>query len=169
MSEFIEQENYNEKRPTQLLVIAILSFVYMGWGILSNLSALASGPMDQEDLTQMKAEVLKNTEQFKEMDAEWAINFMKQMVHYYETINKNHNMNILTTFLIIFIGVAGVVMMLRRMKLGFHIYIIYSFLASVQMYLFVSPNSFSNTMVILSLIFSGIFILLYSRNLNWLK
>ncbi len=169
MSEIIEQENYDEKRPTQLLVIAILSFVYMGWGILSNLSALASGPMSQEDLTQMKVEALKGNEQFKEIGAEWAVNFTKHMVNYFEVINKNHNMSILTTFLIILIGVAGVVMMLRRMKLGFHMYIIYSFLASVQMYLFVSPNSFSNTMVILSLIFSGIFILLYSRNLNWLK
>lgn len=169
MSEIIEQEKQFEKRPTLLLVVSILSLVSMGWAVLGNISSLIRGPESAENIELAKVELSKNISQFKELGADWAVSFVKNAMNYIEVANNNHNLNVLSTIIITLIGIGGVVMMLRRKKLGFHFYIIYSFLASVQVYLFAKPNSFTNFVVIYSLIISAVFVILYSRNLKWLK
>lgn len=170
MSEILEQEERQEKRPVFLTVLAILSFVYIGWSMLSHLLSLARGPMDEEQLEQAKIEMTKSINQVRGTEGmEWVENLLRSAIDMIESTNASHTAYILTGILILVIGVAGVVFMMRGRKLGFHIYIIYSFLASVQIYMFVAPSLLSNAMVIFGLFVSGIFVLLYGLNLKWMK
>jgi len=75
-----------------------------------------------------------------------------------------------TVLLLVFsIGVAGVILMLKRIKLGFHLYITYSILGIGHLYLFAAPNIIPTPLIVISLFFSGLFIFLYSRFLPWMN
>jgi hypothetical protein len=170
MNEILEQEQQQEKRPVFLTVLVILSFVYIGWSMLSHLLSLARGPMTEEQLEEAKVEMTKSINQMKGTDGmEWIEDLMRSSIEMIESTNASHTLYILTGILILVIGIAGVLFMMRGRKLGFHVYIIYSFLASVQIYLFVAPSLLSNAMVIFGLFISGIFVLLYGLNLKWMK
>jgi hypothetical protein len=67
------------------------------------------------------------------------------------------------------IGAFGAFQMWNGKKLGFHIYIIYSLLEIAQMYLFTSASNIPMLVIVYYIIISGIFIILYSRNLKELK
>lgn len=170
MSEVLEQEERRQKRPVFLTVIAILSLINIGWSLLNNIFSLIGGPMNAEELEEAKVEMTKSINQVRGTEGmEWFEDFMRSIIEMIESTNANHTMNVLTGLLILLIGLVGVIFMLKGRKLGFHVYIIYSFLASVQIYLFVSPSLLSNTIVIMSLFLSGIFVLLYGLNLKWMK
>lgn len=175
MTENLEQNTFStssgrEKRPVLLTVLAILSFIYIGWSMLSHLLSLAKGPMNEEQLEQSKVEITKNINQARGSEGmEWLEDLMRSAINMIESTNIHHTTYILTGILILVIGLAGVVFMMRGRKLGFHVYIIYSFLASVQIYLFVAPSILSNAMVIFGLFVSGIFVLLYGLNLKWMR
>jgi hypothetical protein len=72
-------------------------------------------------------------------------------------------------FLVFSIGVASVILMLKRNKLGFHLYISYSILGSGHMYLFASPSIIPTPLIVISLLISGLFIFFYSRFLSWMN
>lgn len=170
MSEILEQGEKQEKRPVFLTVLVILSFINIGWSILSNIFSLIGGPMNEEQLEQAKVEMTKSINQVKGNEGmQWFEDFMRSAIEMIESTNANHTMNVLTGLLILAIGLTGIIFMMRGRKLGFHVYIIYSFFASVQVYLFVSPSLMSNAIVIFSLFLSGIFVLLYGLNLKWMK
>ena len=75
--------------------------------------------------------------------------------------------NLLAVF-IAGIGAASAFMMLKRMKLGFHAYIVYSFLSILSVYAFVAPVNVPSIFILINTIFAGLFVFLYSRNLKWL-
>lgn len=173
MNEILENEHHEpqkENRPTMLLVLVILSFLNIGWSLLSNIASLVSGPMNEEDLEASKVEMTKGLNEIRGQEGlGWLEEFIRGAMDMIEATNANHSLSVLSGIIILLIGVAGVFLMFTGRKLGFHTYIIYSFLAAVQVYLFVSPSLFSNTIVIFSLIISAIFILLYAQNLKWMK
>jgi hypothetical protein len=170
MSEILEQEKPSDKRPVFLTVMGIISLVYMGWSILSSIFSLFRGPMSEDQMEQYKVEITKSINQTKGVDGmELFEEMMRSTMNMVESMNANHYMNLLSSILILVVGVVGVIFMLRRRKLGFHLYIMYSFLTSIQIYLFVAPSTLSNAIVIVSLLFSGIFVLLYGLNLKWMK
>ena len=68
-----------------------------------------------------------------------------------------------------FLGLFGVIFMMRRRKLGFHMYIVYSLLAIGGMLLYVSAENIHISLPIVNVIFSGLFIFLYSRTLHWMR
>ena len=75
--------------------------------------------------------------------------------------------NLLEIFIAL-IGATSAFMMLFRMKLGFHAYIIYSFLSILSVYAFVAPVNVPSILILTNAIFAGLFVFLYSRNLKWL-
>lgn len=169
MTELVENNENNDKRPTLLMVVSILSLVHMAWSLLKNIQSFFSGPMSEDDIEAYKVEVSKSINSIQDVSVTWLEDLLRSTIEMVESVNANHSLNVLTATLILFIGIAGVLLMFNRRKVGFHTYIIYSFLASVQVYLFVSPSLLSNMLVIFSLIISGIFVLLYGLNLKWMK
>jgi hypothetical protein len=71
--------------------------------------------------------------------------------------------------LVAMVGIAAAALMLKGKKLGFHVYIGYSFLYVLQGYLFVSAAVIPSFIIIVNLLIAGLFVLLYSRNLSWLN
>lgn len=170
MSEVLEQEDRREKRPVFLTVLGILSFVNIGWSLISNLFSLFRGPMNEDEMELYKVQVTKSINEIKGTGGmEWFEDLMRSTIDMVESTNAHHTMNVLSGMLILLIGLAGVVFMLKGRKIGFHVYIIYSFIASVQIYLFVAPSLLSNAIVIMGLLLSGIFVLLYGLNLKWMR
>jgi len=170
MNQFIDQEPEEAKRPTILLVAAILSCINIAISLMQNLMAFARGPLNADELEQNKVQLTKSINQFRDMEGmEQMEDMFREMIHMTEVLNANHTLNVLSGILFILLGLAGVIMMLKGKKLGFHMYIFYSFLASVQIYFFMSPSFLTNAMVIFNLIISGVFVFLYSKSLDWLK
>lgn len=164
-------DNHNEQpRPMALLVTAILSYVGMGYSLLQNLISWMRGPLNEQELEQLEVEFSKSMNQAGSLDGGDVVkDLLAEMEMMTATLNNHHTLNVMTGIVFILLGLAGVTLMLKQRKIGFHMYIIYSFLASVQIYFFLKPSLLTNTMVILSLIISAIFILLYSRSLKWMK
>lgn len=170
MSEILEQDERPEKRPVFLTVLGILSFINIGWSIISNLISLGRGPMGEDEMDEFRVQITKSINEVKSAGGmDWLEDFMRSIISMVESTNASHTLNVLTGLLILLIGLFGVIFMFKGRRLGFHIYIIYSFLASVQIYLFVAPSLLSNTIVVVSLFISGIFVLLYGLNLKWMK
>lgn len=169
MSEILENEQ-QKKRPTMLVVLAILSFLNIGWSLISNISSLINGPLNEADMESTKVQMTKGLNDVKGQEGmEWIEEYIRGAMDMVEATNAHHAASVLSGIFILLAGIAGVAFMLKGRKIGFHIYIIYSFLAAAQVYLFVSPSLFTNTMVIVSIVISVIFVLLYAQNLKWMK
>lgn len=165
-----EEINPNEtKRPVFLLVLCILSFVSIGWSLLTAIVSLFTGPASEETMIETKVEFTKQINQMNELGSEWGADIFRKLIHITEATNTAHYSFTMTTIVILIIGALGVFWMLKRKKLGFHLYIIYSLLSAVQLYFFVNAAYVPTFLVIFSAVFSGIFILLYSLNLKWMK
>lgn len=168
MTEILEQEE-PQSRPPLLLVLAILSFISIGVAILSNTLGLIGGPLTEEDLKTQQVEMAKQKSQLRSQGMTGMISFVEKFEGMVEETNKNFYLSKGIMFVTDFVGLFGVILMLRRRKLGFHMYIVYSLLALGGMYLYVSPQNIHIILPIVNVIFSGLFIFLYSRTLHWMK
>ena len=67
------------------------------------------------------------------------------------------------------LGGVSAYFMMKRNHLGFHGYIVYNLLASVSIYFFVSPSMVPSIILIVNLLISLVFVLLYAKHLAWMK
>lgn len=169
MNDFLDSDEERDRRPVFLTVVGILSLVNISWSLIQNITSFLSGPLTEEGMEAYRLEMAKSLSAVQDTGAVWAEDLIQSAMNMAESINVNHTMNLLSSTVILIIGLAAVIMMLKGKKIGFHGYIIYSFLASVQIYLFVTPSLLPNIMVIFSLLASGLFILFYGLNLKWMK
>jgi hypothetical protein len=72
-------------------------------------------------------------------------------------------------FLILVLGLTGVILMYQSRKLGFHFYIIYSIGLVVLPYLFNPITGIPTLLTIVGILYGGLWVLLYSRNLHWME
>lgn len=159
----------NDKRPVLLLVLAILSFISIGFSILGNLWSVASGPMNEDQLIKQRVELTKSKSQMREAGMDGFVDFFDKLEGMTEQVNDNFYFSKVVLFVTDILGLFGVIFMLRRRKLGFHLYIVYSLLALGGIYLYVSPENIHISLPILNVIFGGIFVYLYSRTLHWMR
>jgi len=171
MNEIIGNEELEtpQKRPVFLTVLCVLSFVYIGLSLISGLFSLLTGPASEDAITTMKVLMTTQANEMTDLGVSWAANLMKNMVHIVESTNTQHYLVVLSGILISVIGAIGVFWMLKGKKLGFHFYIIYCLMSVVQLYFFVDAKYIPTFLVVFNIVFSGLWILLYSRNLKWLK
>jgi hypothetical protein len=72
-------------------------------------------------------------------------------------------------FLFLVLGLVGVILMYRAKKLGFHFYILYTLGLVVSPYFFNPITGIPTILTIVGIIYGGIWVFMYSRNLHWLK
>ena len=169
MSDLIDDE-LKVNRPNSIVVLAVLSLLNMGYNLITSFIAMARGPLNSEELQSARVEYTKSINSFADVEGgEMMQSLMREMIAMTETLNAHYMMNIATSIIFVLVGVAGVILMLRQKKIGFHAYIIYSFLISVQIYFFMKPSLLTNSMVIMNLLISALFIFQYSRSLKWMK
>lgn len=157
------------KRPTFLTVLCILTFINLGISLISIPFTLVSGPQSTEQMALTNAELLEGTEELRATGMSSLADMMEQIGRMTSSLNENHYAVMWMTLFNVLIGLAGAVMMWKGRKLGFHLYIIYNILATAYLYMFVSPADIPTLVIVINLLFSGLFIFMYSRNLKWMK
>lgn len=157
------------KRPTFLTVLCILTFVFAGYATLSYfVQAIGGQPkydLFEEQFVKMKIEINK----LKDMGATDIAYGFEKFISQMDLIYQKYVVYYFSYFIVFLTGLIGAILMFRGKKIGFHFYIIYSILYTFLDYLFVGSENVIWFTSISGLIISGIFILMYSRNLKWLK
>ncbi|MES2588953.1 MAG: hypothetical protein V4622_08235 [Bacteroidota bacterium] len=165
-------ENTSEeqkKRPVFLLVLAILSFITIGFGLIGNFLGLLAGPMSPSEMENVMASGLKTVESMQNSGMDSFSESFELIFRMQKYINSNFYPHILVTLLSLIVGFIGVLFMLKGNKKGFHLYIIYNLINVATIYVSVPANEVPNVIIISNVIFAGLFVFLYSRNLHWMK
>ena len=165
----LENNQEEEKRPTFLLVLCILTFVNTGFTILGGISGMISGPPSKEEIRANNVELAKSIEQLEKVNLDYWVDLLKRIQFMTEAFYANFSAYNAVAILVAMAGVAAAALMMKGKKLGFHVYIGYSFLYVLQVYLFVSASVIPSFIIILNSLIAGLFIMLYSRNLNWMN
>lgn len=161
--------NESPKRPNFLMVLAVLSFVSIGFSLLSGVITLSAGPLSDEDIIQQRVELTELSEEMRSNDLESMAVTIEKIQRMLVSLNDHFYANQLLAVLFLAVGFVGVLFMWRGRRLGFHLYIIYSICAAIQLYFFVSPADIPSFLVIWNVLISAVFVLMYARNLHWMK
>lgn len=157
------------KRPVFLLILCILSFVWIGFGVLQGITAIADGPNTDQQIEQAKGDLDRQVEELEKQGiTEWTPTFDK-LKHMVIVMNDNFYAVQALAYLIYAIGLTAVIMMLRGRKLGFHLYIVYSLLSICDYYFFISPAMIPTLVIGFSAFFGILFVGLYAINLKWMR
>lgn len=161
--------NKDEKRPTFLKVLCILTFINTGLSFFGPVFQLVKGPMTSRELTSQKRLMADAGDKLRDLHQDYIADLYDQLFATAAELNNVHYVYNTILLLMVLLGLAAALLMWHRRKLGFHFYIIYSLFSSIGVYLFVSSGSYPLVFAITALIFSGLFIFMYSRNLRWMK
>jgi len=167
----MELDNINErvKRPVFLTVLCILTFVSTGFGVLSGVSGLLGGAPSEEEIVNSNIQINQTIEQFQKLKMDGFIHLLKQIQAMTEEIYANFYVYNLLNFLIICLGLAGAIYMFKGKKIGFYMYVGYSFAGIILLYIMISSVNIPLILTVLQLVLSAIFVFMYSRNLWWMK
>jgi hypothetical protein len=171
MSEYsTEQEYQPTSKPTFLVVLAVLSFISMGLNFLQYLISLMSGPMNQDAWELYEATMYESVGQMNDLGMSGMAAMVEQVIQMSYIANFDYFvLNNVLQLVAVLIGAAGVFMMLRLKKIGFHLYVIYSLLPVVIMYLLFPAEVIATFVVVSTLVVSAIFCVLYALNLKHMK
>ena len=169
MTEELDHLEANNPRPKFLTVLCILSFISTGLGFISSFINLLSGPAGEEEMLNQKVEMTKAISDLRQVGMDSFVDLMTKIQAMTEEINDHFYLASILALITVGLGLFGVFKMWKGFKIGFHLYIVYCLFSIGIMYLYVSPSNIPTMIVIFNLIFSGLFIFMYSRNLNWLK
>ncbi len=169
MSVEIDNIGEDEKRPSFLTAICVLSFITIGSNLIFGFIGLFSGPQSDEELLQAKVDLAKTSSELKTAGLESWVDVLDQLDRMTLEINDSFYLASILGLIVALIGLFGVLKMWQGMKMGFHLYIIYSLISVVSVYLYVSPANIPSFVIIFNLLISGLFIFMYSRNLHWMK
>jgi hypothetical protein len=161
--------NEQKERPQMLSVLSILSWIYIGFSLITNLISFLSGPISAEQMDENRADMLGLINEAESTGMGSVAEIFTKIQHMTEVYNAHHYSFYGLTLLILVAGLVGVLRMFQGKKQGFHLYIGYSILSVVQIYLYLSPAEIPNAITIFGVLISALFIFLYSRNLNWMK
>ena len=162
----------NDKQPTSapifLIVLVILTLLNTGLALLGGVFSLVVGKPSEKEILESKVQMAKSIVEFKKVNLEYFVDVFTKLEAINDAMYANFIMFNLLAVFIAGIGAASAFMMLKRMKLGFHAYIVYSFLSILSVYAFVAPVNVPSIFILINTIFAGLFVFLYSRNLKWL-
>lgn len=167
--ETFEEVEPRKKRPVFLTVLCILTFISTGLAMLGFVFSLLVGPMSEDDLETITANGMVQVNELRDQGMTYMADQMEKINNIQSFTNQSHYLVLGVNFCAIVLGFAGALLMWRGNKLGFHSYILYNIISILSIYVAVPVNEVPTLMIILGVIFSVIFIFMYSRNLKWLK
>jgi hypothetical protein len=167
-----EKEHLQPKRPKGLLVLFVLTVINSGSQLVSSVAGVFNGRPDKAVFDAVKIENSKLINEIKkfgqEVDEDW-IDVIRQMEKITLASFENYQIYSLLILLISGLGLYGAFKMFKGFKLGFHLYIAYSFLSLIQYYFVVSPSEIPIFTLMANGSVSLFFILMYARHLHWMK
>lgn len=162
----------NDKQPTSapifLIVLVILTLLNTGLAFLGGVFSLVVGKPSGKEILAAKVSMAKPIIELRKLEMDYFVDVFTKLEAINDAMYANFMMFNLLGIFIAGIGAASAFMMLKRMKLGFHAYIVYSFLSILSVYAFVAPVNVPSIFILTNAIFAGLFVFLYSRNLKWL-
>ena len=162
----------NDKQPTSapifLIVLVILTLLNTGLALLGGVFSLVVGKPSEKEILESKVQMAKPIIELRKLEMDYFVDVFTKLEAINDAMYANFMMFNLLGIFIAGIGAASAFMMLKRMKLGFHAYIVYSFLSILSVYAFVAPINVPSIFILTNAIFAGLFVFLYSRNLKWL-
>jgi hypothetical protein len=169
----MESTNFNQeqasKRPQMLTVLCILTFVSTGFGVLGVLISALAGKQDSSTIKASNEIFVKLANDMRQQGSAWAAENMERLGEMAIYQNENHWLSLGLNAVALSAGVLGALYMWQGRKMGFHLYIIYSFFSVFGIYLIVPMDAIPTFSIVSNGIFAIIFILLYARNLKWLE
>lgn len=164
-----EETEQNQKRPVLLTVLCILSFVTIGFGLLGVLFTLIGGEPSPEKIQEAYNGLIQTAGEMRDKQLTTIADMIEQAADL--TVYQQHRywsvlgINALTMIT----GFAGVLLMFRGKRLGFHLYIIYNLISVGGTFLIAPSHMVPMISIIMNLVISGLFIFLYALNLKWMK
>lgn len=172
MTELEEQDlipTQASKRPVFLLVLVILSALNIGISMMGAVGGMLGVKPDAELAKNSKLDFANMREQLIKAEASDYVYIVDQM----ESVTHNMFVHFQSynslQFLVLAFGLAGIALMYLGKKLGFHLYIIYTLGLLLMPYFFNDIKAIPAVLTIAGVLYGGIWVLLYSRNLYWLK
>jgi len=157
------------KRPVFLTVLCILTFVTSGFSLIGLITSAVSGPASPDELEQSMAVAMQSVNQLRDMGADNAADLFEKVFHWTEYMNQSFYLMLLVNCITFALGLGGALLMWSGRKIGFHSYILYNILGTASIYFAVPASEVPTVIIILQVVFSLIFIFMYSRNLHWMK
>ena len=167
--EFKEVEEIQEEKklPVFLRVLCILSFIYIGIILMPAIFGLFSGPMSETELNesfQQISALVPNSMNKKEKAKVLEFAYEKQKV-----MNEKFYLNATVNIWIYSLGFFGVFKMYKkRQRSGYYLYLAYSALTLVALYLVLPPKLISTEEITTLILWSGFMVSLYTMNLKHL-
>ena len=164
----IENDMQPTRAPRFLLTLVILTLLNTGLALLGGILSFLAGKPSQKEILESKVQMARSIVELRKLKMDDFVDVFTKMEAINDAMYANFIMFNLLAVFIAGIGAASAFMMLKRMKLGFHAYIVYSFLSILSVYAFVAPVNVPSILILTNAIFAGLFVFLYSRNLKWL-
>ena len=164
----IENAEQPTKPPTFLIILVILTLLNTGLAFLGGVYSLVVGKPSEKEILESKVQMAKPIIELRKLEMDYFVDVFTKLEAINDAMYANFMMFNLLGIFIALICAASALMMLFRMKLGFHAYIVYSFLSILSVYAFVAPVNVPSILILINTIFAGLFVFLYSRNLKWL-
>jgi hypothetical protein len=130
---------------------------------------MIAGPPSPEEVKESNVQMAETISQLEKVNLDYWVDVIKRIQLMTESMYANFVAYNAVSVFVAIVGVTAAIMMFKGKKLGFHVYIGYSFLYVLQGYLFISASVIPSFIVIINVLIAGLFVLLYSRNLSWLN
>jgi hypothetical protein len=167
LNQFEEQDfkaELENKRKKRLTLLCTLSLISISVTLFTSILGFISGPLSVEELDksfQGMNSILSGLGNSEEVEMAKKIAYEKMTI-----INSKFYLHGTMNLITLLSGLAGVLLMLRRNRLGFHFYIIYSILSLTFVYFVVPIKLAVKNEILLSALFNGLWIFLYARLLK---
>jgi hypothetical protein len=168
MTEF-ESNHETPKRPVFLLVLVIMSSINIGISTMGSLSAILGATPDAAVIKEARLDFAKMRDQLDVANGSDFIYIVDQMEMV--TMNMFAHFHTYNSVQLIFLllGLTGVILMFKRKRLGFHLYIVYSLGLVLLPYFFNSIQQIPTILTIVGVLYGAVWVILYSRNLHWVN
>lgn len=157
------------KRPVLLTVLCILSFIVVGFGTLGVLFSLIGGPPSAEDIEKAYNVSMQLASDYRDQNVIFVAELMEQVAEMTAYQQHHYWSVLLVNAVTMGTGFAGVFLMFKGQRLGFHLYIIYNLLSVGGSFLILPSHMVPMAAVIMNLILAGVFVFLYGLNLKWMN
>lgn len=167
-TELNERQEKN-KRPVLLTVLCILTFIWVGFGILAVLFSIIGGPPSADEIDAAYNQLIQMAGEMRDKQIDWLADAIEQSAEV-SVYQQHRYWSVLSVnALIAGTGFIGTLFMFKGKRLGFHLYIVYNLLSVGGAFLIAPTHMVSMASVIMNLIISGLFVFLYSLNLKWMN
>jgi len=149
-----------KRRPPLIVILCLLTIINNSLSLIVGISNAIYGPSKSDAALPYKIPSDANQD---------LVEIIEQLGDFLVAINEHFYFFNTVSILLATLGIIAAQKMFNGHKLGFHLYIIFSIASIAQYYLLIPVENISTFYIITNLIFSCIYIMLYSKNLNWMN